>query len=52
MPIARNLYREIAAANGHPEVEADIRTTFAERWVGKAAQSGWYYQDEPAPEKK
>jgi uncharacterized protein YdbL (DUF1318 family) len=39
-----NLYKEIAAANGHPEWEADIRKTFAERWVGKAA-SGWYYQD-------
>lgn len=39
-----NLYREIAAANGHPEWEADIRTTFAERWATKAA-AGWYYQD-------
>lgn len=39
-----NLYREIATANAHPEWEADIRTTFAERWVSKAA-AGWYYQD-------
>jgi uncharacterized protein len=39
-----NLYREIAAANGHPEWETDIRTTFAERWVSKAS-AGWYYQD-------
>jgi uncharacterized protein len=39
-----NLYREIAAANGHPEWEADIRTTFAERWASKAA-GGWYFQD-------
>ena len=39
-----NLYREIASANGHPEWETDIRTTFAERWVSKAAP-GWYYQD-------
>jgi uncharacterized protein YdbL (DUF1318 family) len=39
-----NLYREIAGANGHPEWEMDIRTTFAERWAGKAA-AGWYYQD-------
>jgi uncharacterized protein YdbL (DUF1318 family) len=39
-----NLYREIATANGHPEWEIDIRTTFAERWAGKAA-AGWYYQD-------
>ena len=40
-----NLYREIAAANGKPEWEADIRTTFAERWASKAA-AGWWYQDE------
>jgi uncharacterized protein YdbL (DUF1318 family) len=39
-----NLYREIATANGHPEWETDIRTTFAERWASKAA-AGWYYQD-------
>ncbi len=37
------LYREIASANGHPEWEADIRATFAKRWVDKAA-GGWYYQ--------
>jgi uncharacterized protein YdbL (DUF1318 family) len=39
-----NLYREIATGNGHPEWEADIRSTFAERWISKAAK-GWYYQD-------
>jgi len=39
-----NLYREIASANGHPEWETDIRSTFAERWVSKAS-AGWYYQD-------
>jgi len=39
-----NLYREIAAANGHPEWEADIRSTFAQRWISNAA-AGWYYQD-------
>lgn len=39
-----NLYKEIATANGHPEWEPDIRSTFAERWVSKAA-GGWYYQD-------
>jgi uncharacterized protein len=38
------LYREIAVANGHPEWEADIRKTFAQRWIAKA-QAGWYYQD-------
>lgn len=40
----RKLYREIAAANGHPEWEAEIRSTFAKRWISKA-KSGWYYQD-------
>jgi len=38
------LYKEIAVANKHPEWEADIRATFAKRWIGKAA-SGWWYQD-------
>lgn len=38
------LYKEIAVANGHPEWEAEVRGTFAERWVQKA-QSGWWYQD-------
>ena len=39
------LYREIAAANGHPEWETDIRKTFAERWSERAS-AGWYVQDE------
>ena len=39
-----NLYREIASANGHPEWEADIRKTFAERWSERVSP-GWYYQD-------
>jgi uncharacterized protein YdbL (DUF1318 family) len=38
------LYREIAAANDHPEWESDIRSTFAQRWIAKA-RSGWWYQD-------
>jgi uncharacterized protein YdbL (DUF1318 family) len=38
------LYSQIAKANGHPEWEADIRDTFAKRWIAKA-QSGWYYKD-------
>lgn len=37
------LYREIARANGHPEWEADIRNTFAQRWIDRA-QPGWYVQ--------
>jgi uncharacterized protein YdbL (DUF1318 family) len=38
------LYREIARANGHPEWEADIRATFAQRWIAKAP-AGWYVQN-------
>ena len=38
------LYREIAIANKRPEWEAEIRNTFAQRWVEKA-QPGWYYQN-------
>lgn len=38
------LYREIANANSHPEWEAEVRSTFAQRWIQKA-QAGWYYQD-------
>lgn len=37
-----NLYREIASANGHAEWEANIRKTFAQRWIDKASP-GWYY---------
>jgi len=37
------LYGEIARANGHPEWKSDIQTTFARRWVNKAAK-GWWYQ--------
>ena len=37
------LYREIAQANGHPDWEADIRSTFAARWVANA-RTGWYYK--------
>jgi uncharacterized protein len=39
------LYAEIAKANGHPEWAADIRKTFARRWVERGAQTGWYYQN-------
>ncbi|HEX6637547.1 MAG TPA: YdbL family protein [Steroidobacteraceae bacterium] len=40
------LYSEIAKANNHPEWEADVRKSFARRWVAKAAKPGWYYQDD------
>jgi len=45
------LYKEIARANGHPEWEADIRSTFAKRWVANAP-AGWWYQDGGAWQKK
>ena len=38
------LYKEIAKANGHPEWEGDIRTTFAQRYIQKAP-AGFYVQD-------
>lgn len=38
------LYAEIAKANKHPEWEADIRKSFARRWVETGAKPGWYYQ--------
>jgi uncharacterized protein YdbL (DUF1318 family) len=37
------LYKEIARANGQPEWEADIRKTFAKRWIDNAP-AGWWYQ--------
>ncbi len=45
------LYREIAAANDHPEWEADIRGTFASRWIAKA-DAGWYYKSSSGEWKK
>ncbi len=38
------VYSEIARANGHPEWEAQIQSTFAAQWV-QQARAGWYYQD-------
>jgi uncharacterized protein YdbL (DUF1318 family) len=37
------LYAEIANANGHPDWEANIRSTFADRWIANA-RAGWYYK--------
>lgn len=37
------LYKEVASGNGHPEWEAEVRNTFAQRWVQKA-QAGWWYE--------
>jgi hypothetical protein len=41
------LYAEIAKANNKPEWEADIRKSFARRWVENpnGLQPGWFYQD-------
>lgn len=38
------LYAEIANANGHPEWQAEIRSTFAQRWIQRA-KPGWWVQD-------
>ena len=38
------LYAEIANANGHPEWQAEIRSTFAQRWMQRA-HPGWWVQD-------
>ena len=38
------LYKEIARANAKPEWEGEIRNTFAQRWIEKAAP-GWYIQN-------
>jgi uncharacterized protein YdbL (DUF1318 family) len=37
------LYAELARANGHPEWQTDIQTTFSRRWISNAA-AGWWYQ--------
>ena len=37
------LYVEIANVNGHPEWQAEIRSTFAQRWIQRA-QPGWWVQ--------
>ena len=38
------LYKEIAAANGHPEWEGEIKSTFAVGRIDKA-QAGWFYHE-------
>ena len=37
------LYREVAVANGHPEWEAQVRSTFAKQWIDNA-RSGWWVE--------
>lgn len=36
------LYAEIARANGHPEWEPQVRSTFARVWVEEAPRGYWY----------
>jgi uncharacterized protein YdbL (DUF1318 family) len=36
------LYAELAAANGHPEWQPEIRDTFARRWISKAKKGWWF----------
>jgi uncharacterized protein YdbL (DUF1318 family) len=38
------LYQAIANANGHPEWEPEVRSTFTKKWIQKA-KAGWWYQD-------
>lgn len=45
------LYTEIAKANNHPEWQAEIRNTFAQRWIERA-QSGWWVQSNGAWKQK
>jgi uncharacterized protein len=39
----QKLYQAIANANGHPDWAAQIKSTFAARWISNA-QPGWWYQ--------
>lgn len=39
------LYVEIARANGHPEWEAEVRSTFIQRRIVHA-HPGWWYQNQ------
>ena len=39
----QSLYQAIANANGHPDWAAQIKSTFAGRWLSNA-QAGWWYQ--------
>lgn len=45
------LYAEIANANGHPEWQAEIRSTFAQRWMERA-QPKWWVQSGGAWKRK
>ena len=38
------VYREIAVANGHPDWEGQIQSTFGKQWI-EQARGGWYHQD-------
>jgi uncharacterized protein YdbL (DUF1318 family) len=38
------LYKAIAVANGHPEWQDEVRSTFADTWIQQASP-GWWYQN-------
>lgn len=40
------LYAEIANTNGHPEWQAGVRNTFAQRWVERALPGWWVQSDD------
>lgn len=40
------LYAEIANANGHPEWQSEIRSTFAQRWISRAHSGWWVMSDQ------
>ncbi len=41
-----SLYREIAAANGQPQWESDIRKVFSRQWRAQAHQGWWIQSDD------
>ena len=45
------LYHELAAANGQPQWEAQIRGVFAKRWIARA-KAGWFVQEGSAWKQK
>lgn len=40
--VRNSLYKEIAAANKHPEWEQNIRETFARVWIDEMPSGAWY----------
>ncbi|HET6633340.1 MAG TPA: YdbL family protein [Rhodanobacteraceae bacterium] len=40
----KQVYQQVAVANGHAEWEPKIQATFAREWINEA-HGGWYYQN-------